>query len=381
MKRKPEKRVIAVVLLFTAGLSLLLYPLAANQWNSYRQSKLISSYDSQIGQMESRGEIDYEEQWNMAHAYNKALEPRILPDSFAIAEASEENGAYMSCLNLTNDGMMGYIEIPKIQVKIPILHTTEEDVLQNAAGHLEGSSLPVGGEGTHSVISAHRGLPSAALFTNLDKLAEGDHFLLHILDDVLCYQVDQITVTEPDQTSALTVEENKDLVTLLTCTPYGVNSHRLLVRGHRTEYVEAAMEDVPKSLLGVSPHTSYLLWVITGLAVTGAVIAVLYVMERKKRKILPAARIHEENIEYPAPADNEPHTDDDVHTGYREYADNDVYTGYREYADNDAFSGYREYADNDAYAGYREYANLNSDAGQEYDSIQKEMRKKGLPSE
>lgn len=336
MKRKPEKRVIAVILLFTAGLSLLLYPLVANQWNSYRQSKLISSYDSQVEQMASRGEIDYEKQWDMAHAYNQALEPCILPDSFAIAEASEENSAYMSCLNLTNDGMMGYIEIPVINVKIPVFHTTEEEVLQKAAGHLEGSSLPVGGEGTHSVISAHRGLPSAALFTDLDKLVEGDHFLLHILDDVLCYEVDQITVTEPENTSALSVEEGKDLVTLLTCTPYGVNSHRLLVRGHRTEYVESAMEEVPKPLFGVSPHTSYLLWVIVGLTVTGIVIGLFYVRDKKRRKKPEAVLAKEEPVMgNPLPSGRE----------YREYTDNDVYTGYKEYIDNDTYTGYREFTD------------------------------------
>jgi len=216
MKIKIEKRVIFIALLFMAGLSLLLYPFAANQWNSYRQSKLISSYDEQVAQMEASGEIDYSRQWQKADEYNQSLKPAILPDSFAVAAASEENEQYMSCLNLTDDGMMGYVEIPKINVKLPIFHTTEEEVLQQAAGHLEGSSLPVGGEDTHTVISAHRGLPSAALFTDLDKLAEGDHFLLYILDDVLCYQVDRITVVEPEDTSALSVEEGQDFATLLT---------------------------------------------------------------------------------------------------------------------------------------------------------------------
>ena len=284
MKIKIEKRVIFIALLFMAGLSLLLYPFVANQWNSYRQSKLISSYDEQVAQMEASGEIDYSRQWQKADEYNQSLKPAILPDSFAVAAASEENEQYMSCLNLTDDGMMGYVEIPKINVKLPIFHTTEEEVLQQAAGHLEGSSLPVGGEDTHTVISAHRGLPSAALFTDLDKLAEGDHFLLYILDDVLCYQVDRITVVEPEDTSALSVEEGQDFATLLTCTPYGINSHRLLVRGRRAEYVESVMEEVPKSLLGISVHTSYLLWIIVGLAVTGAVIGVHYAKEKKNIK-------------------------------------------------------------------------------------------------
>lgn len=283
MKFKFKKSTLFVGVLFIAGLSLLLYPFVANQWNSYRQSKLISSYDDTVAQMESQGEVDYNAQWSHAESYNQALLPGILPDSFAVAAASEENSEYMSCLNLTGDGMMGYIEIAKINVKIPIFHTTEEEVLQKAAGHLEGSSLPIGGTSSHSVISAHRGLPSAALFTDLDKLVEGDHFLLHILDDNLCYQVDKITEVEPEQTSALAVEEGQDLVTLLTCTPYGVNSHRLLVRGHRVDYVEADMEAVPMALFGVSAHTSYLLWVIVGLSITGACILLLYRLEKKRK--------------------------------------------------------------------------------------------------
>ena len=356
MKLKTDKKTIFVILLFIAGLSLLLYPLVANQWNTYRQSKLLNSYDAQVAQMERSGEIDYKEQWSKADAYNQSLKPSILPDSFAVAEAEEDNKEYFSCLNLTKDGMMGSVEIPKIDIKIPVFHTTEDEVLEKAAGHLQGSSLPVGGEGTHTVISAHRGLPSASLFTDLDKLAEGDHFLLHILDETLCYQVDLITVAKPDETGALSVEEGEDLATLLTCTPYGINSHRLLVRGHRVDYVESAMEDVPKSLFGVSPHTSYLLWVITGLAVTGIVIGGLYVRERRApaavaaEKTTPVTKVftleHREYMEY---------ADTETYTGYREYADNENDNGYREYTDNDVYDGYKEYTDNDTYAGYREY--------------------------
>ena len=196
MNKKITKILIAVM--FLAGLSLLLYPLVSNEWNSYRQERLISNYDSNVSKMEAEGKIDYDSEWNVANAYNEALLPSILPDSFAVAEASEEEDAgYISSLNLNGDGMMGYVEIPKIDVKVPVFHTTEEEVLQKAAGHLEGSSLPVGGSSTHAVISAHRGLPSATLFTDLDKLEEGDHFLLRILDDILCYKVDKISVVEP----------------------------------------------------------------------------------------------------------------------------------------------------------------------------------------
>lgn len=287
MKKKIST--ITISIMFLAGLSLLLYPFVSDQWNTYRQKRLISSYDEQIAEKEEAGEIDYDSEWEKANAYNEALLPSILPDSFAVAEASEEEDKeYMSSLNLNGDGMMGYVEIPKINVKVPVYHTTEEEVLERAAGHLEGSSLPVGGASTHSVISAHRGLPSAKLFTDLDKLEEGDHFLLSVLDETLCYEVDQVSIVEPEETEGLSVEDGEDLVTLLTCTPYGVNSHRLLVRGHRVPYEEVDMEKVPTGLLqGASLHTNYLLWVIVGLAVTALVIVILYLYEKKKKAEKP----------------------------------------------------------------------------------------------
>lgn len=274
------------IIFFLAGLSLLLYPLVSNEWNNYRQSRLISNYDAVVAEQTAAGEIDYEEEKTQALGYNEALKPYILPDSFAIAEASEEaDKTYMSCLNLTGDGMMGYVQIPKINVRLPIYHTTDEKVLQTAAGHLEGSSLPVGGDGTHAVISAHRGLPSAALFTDLDRLNEGDCFLLYILDDVLCYKVDQISVVEPTDTKELAAVDGKDLVTLMTCTPYGVNSHRLLVRGYRVPYEEVEDEAVAASdFVGPSLHTNYLLWVVVGLSVTGVFILLLYFYDKKSKR-------------------------------------------------------------------------------------------------
>ena len=275
-----------IVFLFLAGLSLLLYPLVANEWNNYRQNRLMSAYDNSVAEQAAGGGIDYETEWRQAREYNEELKPYILPDSFAAAaREGEPDDVYLSCLDLSGSGMMGSVEIPKINVRIPVFHTTEEEVLQMAAGHLEGSSLPVGGEGNHAVISAHRGLPSAALFTDLDRLEEGDYFLLHILDDVLCYQVDQITVTDPDDTSALAAEEEKDLVTLLTCTPYGVNSHRLLVRGVRVPYEEIEDEiTAMAAYAGPSLHTNYLLWVLVGLAATASFILLLYANERRLRK-------------------------------------------------------------------------------------------------
>lgn len=283
MKKKSTTIIICII--FLAGLSLLLYPFVANQWNNYRQKQLISNYESVVADKEAAGKIDYEAEMEKAAAYNNALLPSILPDSFAVAEATEEEDeVYMSCLNIAEDGMMGRVEIPKIKVNLPIYHTTEDSVLQKAVGHLEGSSLPIGGESTHSVISAHRGLPSASLFTDLDKLEEGDHFLIHVLDETLCYEVDKITVVEPKETDGLAVEEGEDLMTLLTCTPYGVNTERLLVRGHRVPYVEEAVADEAPPLGMFSLHTNYLFWVIVGLAVTGIVIFVLYRREKKLRR-------------------------------------------------------------------------------------------------
>ena len=287
MKSKTSKLMIGII--FLAGLSLLLYPFVANQWNNYRQKQLISSYEQTVSQKEASNGIDYDAELKKAEAYNEALLPSILPDSFAIADASEEDQTYMNTLNIAGDEMMGIVEIPKIDIKLPIYHTTKEDVLKQAAGHLEGSSLPIGGKSTHSVISAHRGLPSASLFTDLDQLKKGDHFLIHVLNKTLCYEVDKISVVKPEETSALAVEEGEDLVTLLTCTPYGVNTDRLLVRGHRVPYVEQEVADEKTPLSGISLHTNYLLWVIVGLAVTAFFILVLYLKEKKlKQKALEA---------------------------------------------------------------------------------------------
>ena len=283
MKRKANKLIIGII--FLAGLSLLLYPFVANQWNNYRQKQLISSYEQTVSEKDAAHEIDYDAELQKAEAYNEALLPSILPDSFAVAAASDkEDQSYMDALNIAGDEMMGIVEIPKIDIKLPIYHTTDEDVLKQAAGHLEGSSLPIGGKSTHAVISAHRGLPSASLFTDLDQLEEGDHFLIHVLNETLSYEVDKISVVKPEETSSLAVEEGKDLVTLLTCTPYGVNTERLLVRGHRVPYVEQEVADEKTPLSGISLHTNYLLGVIIGLVITTIFILVLYLKEKKLQK-------------------------------------------------------------------------------------------------
>lgn len=282
MKKKAGNLVIGII--FLAGLSLLLYPFVANQWNNYRQKQLISNYEQVVSDKEAAEGIDYDAERKKAEDYNEALLPCVLPDSFALAESSGVDPVYMNTLNIAGDEMMGSVEIPKINIKIPIYHTTEEEVLNKGAGHLEGSSLPVGGANTHAVISAHRGLPSASLFTDLDQLKEGDHFLIHVLNETLCYEVDKISVVKPEDTSALAVEDGQDLVTLLTCTPYGVNTERLLVRGHRVPYVEEEVKEEKTVLSGSSLHTNYLLWVFVGLSVTALFVFVLYLKEIKLKR-------------------------------------------------------------------------------------------------
>ena len=282
MKNKAGNLVISII--FLAGLSLLLYPFVANQWNNYRQKQLISGYEQVVSEKEAAEGIDYDAERKKAEDYNEALLPCVLPDSFALAESSGVDPVYMNTLNIAGDEMMGSVEIPKINIKIPIYHTTEEEVLNKGAGHLEGSSLPVGGANTHAVISAHRGLPSASLFTDLDQMKVGDHFLLHVLDETLCYEVDKISVVKPEDTTALAVEDGQDLVTLLTCTPYGVNTERLLVRGHRVPYVEEEVKEEKTVLSGSSLHTNYLLWVFVGLSVTALFIFVLYLKETKLKR-------------------------------------------------------------------------------------------------
>lgn len=224
---------ILLILAFFAGLSLLLYPTVSDYWNSLHTSQAVADYAENVWNLEAE---KYEQLLQEARSYN-----RMLPyKQAATALSKEEKEAYDALLNITGTGIMGYIEIPTVNISLPVYHGTEDAVLQIAVGHLEWSSLPVGGESTHCVLSGHRGLPSAKLFTNLDKLVTGDKFIVRVLDEVLTYEVDQILIVEPTDVSTLMIESGKDLCTLVTCTPYGVNSHRLLVRGHRVENQEDA---------------------------------------------------------------------------------------------------------------------------------------------
>ena len=234
MKKKNSRitTILLVVILF-AGLSLLLYPSVADYWNSFRQSRVIANYAEELADID---QDRYREIIEAAQAYNDTLIGR----SNAYLLSEEQIIKYEELLNVSGVGAMGYIEIPVINCTIPIYHGTSDAVLQIAVGHLEWSSLPVGGENTHCVLSGHRGLPSAKLFTDLDKVMVGDVFMLRILDEILTYEVDQIQIVNPDETQSLMIEEGKDLCTLVTCTPYGINSHRLLVRGHRVENLETS---------------------------------------------------------------------------------------------------------------------------------------------
>lgn len=215
-----------LVVILAAGLILLSYPTVSDYWNSFHQSRAIASYAEAVAQID---ENQYEKIWEDARQYNTQM-----PDEKKRWTLSDDQRQdYERQLNIGGTGVMGYIEIPSIQVSLPIYHGTSEGVLQIAVGHIEGSSLPVGGVGTHCVLSGHRGLPSARLFTDLNKVEEGDHFILRVLDETLTYEVDQIHIVEPNDLHYLKIENGEDLCTLVTCTPYGVNSHRLLVRGHR----------------------------------------------------------------------------------------------------------------------------------------------------
>ena len=232
-KKKGNFITILLVLILLVGLSLLLYPSVSDYWNSLHQTRAIATYAEEVANL---NQDQYDEIWAAAERYNASLTDR--DNAYLLSDAQKEE--YERLLNVSGLGVMGYIEIPSIDCSLPIYHGTEESVLQIAVGHLEWSSLPVGGESTHCVLSGHRGLPSAKLFTNLDKLQAGDIFMLRVLDEVLTYEVDQILIVEPQETGALRIEEGKDYCTLVTCTPYGINTHRLLVRGHRIENVKEA---------------------------------------------------------------------------------------------------------------------------------------------
>ncbi len=223
---KKNKTNLILILILLTGIGIMAYPSFADWWNSYHQAKAVASYAEAVANLDAS---KYSEILESAERYNAHL-----PTSAARWNMTEEQqSAYNVELAINDSGIMGYIDIPKIRITLPIYHGTSEEVLQVAVGHIAGTSLPVGGAGTHSVLSGHRGLPSARLFTDIDKMAEGDTFTITVLNRTLTYEVDQIRIVEPTDLSSLQIEQGKDYCTLVTCTPYGINTHRLLVRGHR----------------------------------------------------------------------------------------------------------------------------------------------------
>ncbi len=230
-RKKGSLSTILLTVVLLAGLGVMLYPTVSDYWNSLHQTRAIANYDAVVAELD---ETDYEALFAAAEEYNVKL--RELGAPYSEHERLEE--LYYSVLDVAGNGIIGYISIPKIDVNLPVYHGTSDAVLNVAAGHLEGSSLPIGGEGRHSVLSAHRGLPSAKLFTDLDRMEKGDIFTITVLNRTLTYEVDQILIVEPTQMEALSVTAGKDYCTLLTCTPYGINSHRMFVRGHRIDNIE-----------------------------------------------------------------------------------------------------------------------------------------------
>lgn len=240
-KIKENSLTILLVLAIFVGLSLVLYPTVSDYWNSFHQSRAVASYLQDVEDLENS---EKEKLLEEARAYNRSLPQNTTP---SLNLSSLNQMTYDEALKVTKSGIMAYVEIPKLNVTLPIYHGTDDSVLRVAIGHIPGTSLPIGGKGTHAVISGHRGLASAKLFTDVDQLVKGDTFMIQVLDETLTYEVDQILTVLPQDVSALRINPNEDYVTLVTCTPYGVNTHRLLVRGHRITNAEKEVRVVSEA--------------------------------------------------------------------------------------------------------------------------------------
>ena len=284
-----KKMLINVVfgLMFLTGFGILAYPTVSDQWNTYRQSRLISDYENVVAEMEPE---DYSREWESARSFNDTFTSNNLyGDVFGEDTGELQETEYWQILNVAGDGVMGYMSIPKINIRLAIYHGTGDAVLQTGIGHLNGTKLPIGGEGTHSVLAAHRGLPSARLFTDVDQLVKGDRIYIRILDETLAYEVDQILpmVDKDDMETlqeALSIREGEDHITLFTCTPYGVNSHRLLVRGVRVPYNgEEEIASTPVDTMLRAVQNYYMLYLILGLSVTILVILIMRFLFRPRR--------------------------------------------------------------------------------------------------
>ena len=273
---------LAVSLLFLTGVGLVLYPVVSDWYIGRHQASVVASYDEEAARL-SQEQIEIE--LARAHAYNDSLLGNVvLTDPFDAEGLAEQNTEYDDLLNINGDSVMGSIDIPRVDIYLPIYHTTDAEVLAKGAGHLKNSSLPVGGTGTHAIISGHTALPSAELFNNLSDVEKGDVFYIHVLNETLAYEVDQIKVVLPDNIEDLLIDRNEDYVTLVTCTPYGINSHRLLVRGRRIPYEEAeAITPIQQVEEGFRYKSAY---VAAGVVAGAILLAVILsaIIKRRKQK-------------------------------------------------------------------------------------------------
>jgi len=281
MKKKIKSNIPVIIFsfIFIVGLLIMLYPVISNAISEMQYDGVIVNYQNTINGKEKE---EFAKMLKEANAYNERLTTSSIMDAFSDEEV-QNSDEYLKILNVDQDGTMGYISIPKIDVKIPIYHGTSAKVLQKGVGHLEGSSFPIGGESTHAILSAHRGLPSARLFTDLDQLVEGDMFYIYMLDQVLTYKVDQITVIDPSETEPLRLQDGQDYVTLVTCTPYAVNTHRLLVRGTRIVEEESVEKVETKKK---TTKTDLLLYLGIGIGIIVFIITIIFTIKMKKKKHL-----------------------------------------------------------------------------------------------
>lgn len=279
MKHRSFVRWVGLVLILF-GITALVYPTVSDRWNQLHATKLIETYQTTVSEL---SDDRYAELWEAAESYNEKLAEN--PARFDVTD--ESHAEYMGLLDITGTGIMCYLEIPSISVKLPVYHTTDESVLQVAAGHLEGTSLPIGGTGTHSAFSGHTGLTSAKLFTALEHMKTGDQFMIHVLGQTLLYKVDQIDVVLPEETELLQIDSGQDYCTLITCTPYGVNSHRLLVRGVRTDLPDDWNEDASVSEIAEETQAMVFeisLWVVIPAVLISGILIFVIVQRRKGRR-------------------------------------------------------------------------------------------------
>lgn len=278
-KKSKRLTVLVPIVIFMIGAGIFLYPALSNYINTLQHNKTIQTYQAKLS---STDQAELDALWNEANAYNDQLAGETLRDPFVLGSGYVLPEHYENVLNPQGDGVMGYIEIDKIDVRLPIYHGTSEEVLKQGVGHIEFSSLPIGGLNRHCVLSAHRGLPSSLLFTHLDEMEIGDRFYIHVLNEVHAYQVDSIETILPEELSFLHLDPNQDWVTLLTCTPYGVNTHRLLVRGHRIEYVEPTAQEEQQSSSLPKWLQEYIVSIGIGLFIL-LLLIIIWIL-RKKRK-------------------------------------------------------------------------------------------------